>query len=37
MMAFPIDAKVGNVKNDDASLIAPVAIPDEGNGNLQHG
>jgi putative SOS response-associated peptidase YedK len=35
MMAFPVDAKVGNVKNDDASLVVPVAIPDEGNGNLQ--
>ncbi len=34
MMAFPVDAKVGNVKNDDATLVAPVASPDEGNGNL---
>src|SRR4029077_15903931 len=30
MMAFPVDAKVGNVKNDDASLVVPVAICDEG-------
>jgi putative SOS response-associated peptidase YedK len=25
MMAFPVDARVGNVKNDDAALIEPVA------------
>jgi putative SOS response-associated peptidase YedK len=37
MMAFPVDAKVGNVKNDDATLIEPLAIPGEGDGNLQHG
>jgi putative SOS response-associated peptidase YedK len=26
MMAFPVDARVGNVKNDEAALIEPVAV-----------
>jgi putative SOS response-associated peptidase YedK len=25
MMTFPVDAKVGNVKNDEAALIEPLA------------
>jgi putative SOS response-associated peptidase YedK len=26
MMTFPVDAKVGNVKNDDATLIEALAV-----------